>query len=107
MLFENLIIAELMKSRLNSGCRPDFYFWRDNTGNEVDLIIDEGTRKMAIEIKSSRIINSDFYTGLDYWNKLSGYPADDLFLVYGGNQNQKRAKGTVVSWESVSEVIFK
>jgi hypothetical protein len=107
MLFENLIIAELMKSRFNSGFRPDFYFWRDNTGNELDLIIDEGIRKMAIEIKSSRVINSDFYSGLDYWSKLAGFPPDDLFLVYGGNENQQRAKGNTVGWESASEAIFK
>jgi uncharacterized protein len=106
MLFENLVIAELMKNRLNAGIRPDFYFWRDNSGNEVDLILDEGISQRAIEIKSSRVINADFFKGLDYWGKLSGAGPGDRFLVYGGHGRQQRSKGNVVGWNSVSEAIF-
>jgi predicted AAA+ superfamily ATPase len=106
MLFENLVIAELLKNRYNAGFRPDFYFWRDNTGNEVDLIIDEGTVQKAIEIKSSRVINTDFFKGLVYWGKLSGSPPENRILVYGGNENQKRSNGNVVSWKKSSESVF-
>jgi len=105
-LFENLIIAELLKSRLNTGVRPGFYFWRDNTGNEVDLIIDEGIGTKAVEIKSSRVINTDFFKGLDYWHKHSGAPSESLFLVYGGKENQHRSNGQVISWNDSSESIF-
>ncbi|MCX6251930.1 MAG: ATP-binding protein [Bacteroidetes bacterium] len=107
MLFENLIIAELMKNRFNEGFRPDFYFWRDNIGNEVDLIIDEGVCQKAIEIKSSRVVNAEFFKGLDYWSKLSGTSPENLFLVYGGNARQNRSNGMVVNWNECSEIIFK
>lgn len=105
-LFENLVIADLMKNRFNAGIRPAFYFWRDNTGNEVDLVIDEGTRQKAVEFKSSRVISPDFFKGLDYWSKLSGASPDDLFLVYGGNEGQTRSKGKVTGWQSATETIF-
>lgn len=106
MLFENLVIGELMKYNFNLGFRPDFYFWRDNTGNEIDLIVDEGTHQKAIEIKSSRAINADFFKGLDYWSKLTGSQPDDLFLVHGGENIQHRAKATVVGWDKITEGIF-
>jgi predicted AAA+ superfamily ATPase len=105
-LFENLIIADLMKNRYNMGTRPDFYFWRDSTGNEVDLIIDEGTHQNAVEIKSSRVINPDFFKGLDYWSKLSLASPDDLFLIYGGKEDQTRSKGKVAGWQTATEAIF-
>jgi predicted AAA+ superfamily ATPase len=106
MLFENLIIAEFCKSRYNAGFRPDFYFWRDSIGNEVDLIIDEGSRQKAFEIKSSRVINTEFFKGLDYWGKLSGCPPENLFLVYGGNAHQNRSNGRVVNWNDSSVYIL-
>jgi predicted AAA+ superfamily ATPase len=106
MLFENLVIAELVKNRFNAGIRPDFYFWRDNSGNEIDLVIDEGIRQRAIEIKSSRVIIADFFKGLDYWGKLSGAPAGDRILVYGGRESQQRSQGKVTGWQSVSEAVF-
>ena len=105
-LFENLVIAELMKNRYNTGNRPDFYFWRDNTGNEVDLIIDEGTHQKAVEIKSSRVINTDFFKGLVNWGKISGATPDDLFLIYGGEENQTRANGNVTGWKTASKILF-
>jgi predicted AAA+ superfamily ATPase len=36
-LFENLIITELMKSRLHHGVNPRFYFWQNKTKQEIDL----------------------------------------------------------------------
>ncbi|WP_229599612.1 ATP-binding protein [Runella rosea] len=59
-LFENLIINELQKDVLNAGARPRFYFWRDYSQNEVDLLIQEGTQLKAVEIKSGKTINNDF-----------------------------------------------
>ncbi|MBW2108917.1 MAG: hypothetical protein JRI36_09670 [Deltaproteobacteria bacterium] len=38
-LYENLVITETVKNALNSGIRPEIYFFRDFHGNEVDLPI--------------------------------------------------------------------
>ena len=37
-LFENLVINEFVKKSYNQGQEPDLTFWRDSTGNEVDLL---------------------------------------------------------------------
>ena len=47
-LFENLVIAEKFKQKLNNVEDPSFYYFRDNTGNEVDLLEDLGTSKHSI-----------------------------------------------------------
>lgn len=41
-LFENLVILEFLKGRLNQGLPPNFYFWRDQSGHEVDLLAEWG-----------------------------------------------------------------
>ena len=51
-LFENYVISELMKQRLNAGRPSDLYFWRDNLGNEVDVLIESAQGLQALEIKS-------------------------------------------------------
>ncbi|WMT84773.1 DUF4143 domain-containing protein [Wolbachia endosymbiont of Listronotus oregonensis] len=41
-LFENLIVLEIFKKRLNQGLPANLYFWRDRTGHEIDLLAEWG-----------------------------------------------------------------
>lgn len=59
-LFENLIIIEKLKEIYNTRKNEKIYFWRDNKGVEIDLLIDKGLQKELVEIKSSKTFNSDF-----------------------------------------------
>jgi predicted AAA+ superfamily ATPase len=52
-IFENLVIVDLLKKRLNQGLEPNLYFFRDSKGHEIDLIYKNGRELHAIEIKSS------------------------------------------------------
>ncbi len=101
-LFENMVIADIMKARYNDGRQPNLYFWRDRSGNEVDCLIDDGTRQIPIEIKSATTIAADFFKGLNYWNKLSGGDPKNSLLVYGGDTNSIRTNGSVVSWKDAA-----
>lgn len=104
-LFESYIISDLMKQSFNIGIRPSLYFWRDKAGNEVDCLIEKGTQLIPVEIKSGKTINSDFFDGIEYWNNLSMSDPSGGFIVYSGDQNQKREKGNVVGWRSVNGLI--
>jgi len=66
-----MVINEIIKTYLNKGERPNFTFWRDSTGNEVDLLIRNNVDIQAIEIKSAQTFNSDFFKGLKYFSKLA------------------------------------
>ena len=104
-LFESLVMSELFKSYYNSGQFPHIYFWRDSIGHEVDCIIEHGQRLTPLEIKSGYTINSDYFSGLNYWNGLSGFDPSQGFVVYGGDRDQKRSEGTVVSWRNIDRIV--
>lgn len=59
-LFENLVVLEALKARYNAGLPPDLYYFRDRSGFEIDLLLDQGRQLHAFEIKSSRTWNSEF-----------------------------------------------
>ena len=103
-LFENLVFSELMKNVFNQFRQPRLYFWRDNTGNEIDCIFPHGDIERVIEIKSGLTISDDFFKGLNYYRKLSGLPPENFYLVYGGKDKQTRSNGNVLGWTSVPDI---
>ncbi len=103
-LFENLVFSEFMKLFYNNFRRPELFFWQDNTGNEIDCIIKTGTQERVIEIKSGKTISSDFFKGLTFYQKLSGLPSENFFLLYGGTEKQARSAATVLGWNQPDEL---
>jgi len=103
-IFENYVFSEISKHYYNSGMRPELFFWRDNTGNEIDCIVQDGSKRKVIEIKSSQTINTFFFKGIKYYQKLSGIDAESCYLIYGGTENQQRALAHVLSWQSIEEL---
>ncbi|HHV40767.1 MAG TPA: ATP-binding protein [Bacteroidales bacterium] len=104
-LFENMIIADLMKGFLNQGKRPSLYFWRDSAGNEIDCLIDTGSEIKCVEIKSGTTISSDFFKGLKYYRKLN--PKAAPFLIYGGTANSIQSNATIFGWRNAVESLLK
>lgn len=101
-LFENLIVADLMKNYFNKVEIPPMYYWRDNTGNEVDCLIDDAVRIKSVEIKSSTTIHTDFMKGLNYYKKLNDNSKP--YLIYGGDEGRKRKEADVLSWHNCKEL---
>jgi len=99
-IFETWVLSELLKGRLNRGLRENLFFWRDNSGNEVDCIVDHGEKLLPLEIKSGQTITQDFFKGLKYWSKISKTTGKDAYLIYGGEMDQIRKDGTVMGWKS-------
>ena len=53
-IFETFVVTEILKSYLNNGKMIDnFYYYRDNSKNEIDLIYDNNNTLYPIEIKKS------------------------------------------------------
>jgi uncharacterized protein len=68
-LFENMVVADLVKYCLNRGRTPDLHFYRDSNGVEVDLLYAEGRTVFPIEIKSASTFHPDFTKGLRSFRK--------------------------------------
>jgi uncharacterized protein len=103
-IFEGYVITEVIKQRYNSGKEPHVYYWREKHGNEIDCIIEHANKNLAIEIKSSRTIDDDFFKGLVYWQKLSGNTPSDCYLVHGGDQGQQRKRAKVLPWDKLGDI---
>lgn len=103
-LFETWVVGELLKGRYNRSLPSHLFFWRDNTGNEVDIIIDQGVTLVPLEIKSGQTINADYFTGLRKWLTWAGAEAGKPYLVYGGDESQQRKDGDVVPWREVAGI---
>lgn len=97
-LFENFVVVEIMKTFLNRGLRPNLYFWRNRTGHEIDLLLDEGGRMIPMEIKSSMTLHPDHWKGLRYFNELTGNDPALSWLIYGGRERMDSAKGNLRPW---------
>ena len=50
-LFESFIVAELLKKRFNAVQTDNLFYFRDNIGNEVDIIWDRSPQPVTVEIK--------------------------------------------------------
>jgi predicted AAA+ superfamily ATPase len=106
-LFENLIIADLVKQTLNTGTPTDLYFWRDRNGElEVDCLMVQGGQLTPIEIKSTETYQSHLFDGLVKWNKMADRVGQIAYLVYGGQQDQSGSNGiNLCSWTSAGKLI--
>jgi hypothetical protein len=101
-LFENLVIADIMKNKIHQVRNPSLFFWRDNTGNEIDLLEDMDGTVNIYEIKSSATVNNSFFKGLAYYKSLAGKEVKNMKLVYGGNRSYQRGDYEIRSWNSLN-----
>ena len=99
-LFECFIVSELIKQRTHRGKEVNLYYWRDKTGHEIDLVVEEVLKLFPIEIKAGKTVHSEFFKNLHYWMKLSG--EKQAALIYAGDYEQNRSDGIQVkSWKSL------
>ena len=63
-LFENMVVVEALKARYNAGKDPELYFFRDNRGLEVDLLLYENRQLLPVEIKAARTYSKKFTDNL-------------------------------------------
>lgn len=82
-MFENLVIVEAMKARLNRGLTANLYFFRDSHGNEIDLICKSGAALNGIEIKAAGTWHDGFRRSLDRFST-SAHPLQRKAVIYNG-----------------------
>ncbi len=95
-LYENMVIMEILKARLNLGLRPELYIYRDTHGNEVDLLIREDNRVFPVEIKSAETFTLDFLKGIRNFRKVVGEDRCGPATVLYNGDTSFRVKGTNV-----------
>ena len=104
-LFESFVFSEILKMQYNRGLTPHPYFWRDKIGHEVDCIIERGGKLHAIEMKAGKTISNDYFDGLTYWNNMALSDAGTSYLIYAGDESQKRTIAQVLKWEDITKIM--
>lgn len=98
-LFENMVVAEAYKSRLNSGKEPKLYFYRDQYQHELDLLYPSGNDFIPVEIKSSRTYRQEFLKGIQYYRALSGSDQKGL-LIFDGDLELDTQETRVINFRN-------
>ena len=87
-LFENVVVVEALKARLNEGKRPELYYFRNNNGLEIDLILNTNRIIRPFEIKSSMTWTSSFSNNLNKFLKFATNAERPCVIYSGDIQNE-------------------
>ncbi|MBQ3669866.1 MAG: ATP-binding protein [Treponema sp.] len=84
-LFENLVVEEALKSRLNRGSEPNLYFFRNSKGLEIDIILKENRILSLFEVKSGKALNDEFTKNMRKFSEM-----------FNSHVSKSAPKGTVI-----------
>ena len=92
--------------KLNSGEQPDFTFWRDKNGLEIDilenLVSKDGHPFMnAWEIKSGTTPSLSYFDNLSKWSALAGDQLQGKGVIYAGGESRRTGKGGLTAYRKL------
>ena len=84
-LFENLVVLEALKARLNAGLDGKLYFMRDRLGVEADLIIEKRRELTFVELKSGKTPTEEMADNIRTLRSKFG-TGEAAYVVYSGEK---------------------
>ncbi|PIY31986.1 MAG: AAA family ATPase [Bacteroidetes bacterium CG_4_10_14_3_um_filter_42_6] len=102
-LFENMVVMEAVKTRLNKGLDPKLYYFRDNNKNEVDLVFEKQRKLIPIEIKAAMTYNEHFLKGIKHFQKVSDKTQKGV-LIYAGELQFENELAKVINFSGIYQV---
>lgn len=105
-LFENLVLTEILKFHYNQGKEAPCYFWQDQVGKEVDILVETPNLLKVFEVKSSMTMSKDFFKNLKYWKSLANEKVQSSeFVIYAGTQRMKTQSGEFIRLEDLEGIL--
>ena len=107
-IFETWVVSEIAKYRTNQGEMGGLSFYRDRNGAEVDLIIEYPSHVALVEAKSADTASSNLFDSVVRVQRhLTRLPLPSfVFVTYGGNQHQRRTRGSLIPWRNLHQAGF-
>ena len=96
--YENLVVTEAIKHFENKGIHAPLMFFRDQTGNEIDLLIPRGPQSQPVEIKSGQTLSSAWLDRLKWFSRT--FPEQKFtpaLLVHPREFTQQRSTATLTN----------
>lgn len=101
-LFETFVVTEMLKKRFNHIQTNNMYYFRDNVGNEVDVLMDMGSEIIPVEIKSGQTMTDEFFGSLNYYRKLNS-DVKQSWLIYGGDKSYQESGHNICPYDKIEE----
>lgn len=83
-IFENMVVAEMMKTAYNAARKPAYYFYRENSGREIDLLKEQSSTLDLYEIKAGGTYRKAFMENMQYLKELLADKNCHSTLIYDG-----------------------
>ena len=103
-LFENIVVLEAMKSRLNDNKEPNLFYMRTEKGVEVDLILKKEGILRPYEIKSSMTPNKEFTRNMKSFCEREA-DANNMCVIYCGEPYDSYQDCEYVNYMDVAEAM--
>jgi hypothetical protein len=101
-IFETWVASEILKHRANRGEHGGAFFYRDRSGVEADLVLDQGNELVIVEAKAGQTASADVVTsGRRVREILNALKPARSVAVYGGNARQERQEVALLPWDEV------
>lgn len=102
-IFETFIVSEILKNRFNNGEQDNLFFYREHTGREIDVVIDNGIMLDLIEVKMSQTVSEKFF------KNLLKFPSDKFVslnkkIIYAGDESKTFKDFKIISWKDIENV---
>lgn len=104
-IFEGFVIAEVIKTSFAAGKRPALYYWREHAGLEIDLLIEQADKLIALEAKSGQTITPNQLSGLKKIQQTMHDITVKPLLVYAGHEQKKLGDVQLMPWRSFVSVL--
>ena len=103
-IFESFVVTDLLKHHYNRGLQPRFYYFRENNNHEVDVLIENGQRLLAVEIKSSETVSPQLIKNLK-WYQDQNPKLTESYLIYAGKQERMLGKTQVYTYQNTQKLL--
>lgn len=104
-IFENYVVMEVVKHRLNQGREGGVYFYRDSNQNEVDILLKQEGELTAIEVKSSMTYNPSFEKSLKKIDQWMEETVRQKVIVYNGDFENVAGDIKVVNYRNLGGLL--
>ena len=105
-LVENMLIAEYLKYCRHLGLNHGLYFWRDNIGTEIDLLIERAGQLWPVEMKSGATFNPDWLRAVQTWQRHAAQAVQgEPLLVCSAPGHYRHLGVQVANWREALEML--
>jgi uncharacterized protein len=103
-LFESFILSEILKARFNAGLSSNLFYWRDSSGNEINVIAERGEALIPFQINASKEASAPDIAMLAKWRKLNKQPTLPASMICCDTEENRINGFIVYPWYEISYI---